>query len=128
MNHNCEEVVRGLSEKLRARARHVLFLLGAGASCAGKLPDLKGLEDIVAKELDPSDQIAFTEICKSGNLEHILTRLRLIGEAVAGTDQKIGLFTSDAAVKLDRKICIAIAKAISTASVDFEHHSRFGRW
>jgi hypothetical protein len=128
VKHNCENIVRDLSEKLRARARHVVFLLGAGASCAGNLPDLKGLKEHVKNELDGDDRGRFEKLAGSRNLEEVLTRVRLLGEALTGSDQIIDSLTAATARELDRTICAAIARIVTTTSVDITHHRRLGHW
>lgn len=128
MKHNCEEVVRGFSEKLRARARHVVFLLGAGASCAGNLPNLSGLKERVANELADGNRKLFDALGTNRNLEEVLTRLRLLGEALAETGQTIDGIGAASAVSLDREICTAIARIVTTSSLDVTHHERFGQW
>jgi len=103
-------------------------LLGAGASCAGNLPNLTGLKDHVATELADTDRGLFNGLGTNRNLEEILTRLRLIAEALGDTNETIGGLASGAARSLDRAICAAIAKIVTTTSIDITYHERFGQW
>lgn len=50
--HTGDDIIRELAGKLGVRSRHLIFLLGAGASCAAQLPDLEGLKSAVTSKLD----------------------------------------------------------------------------
>src|SRR6267378_1941029 len=97
MPHRGEEIVKDFIDKLNARARHVVFLLGAGASCAGNLPTFAALKAQVSAALTPAPRALFDMLGANRNLEEILTRLRIIHEAVAGTPQLIDGLTAEQA-------------------------------
>jgi hypothetical protein len=124
--HQPSQVLSDLAEKLGARHRHVVFLLGAGASCAAGLPDLAGLLTAVGRLLTGAHKSDFERLATGRNIEGVLTHLRLIA-ALGATDKIDGLDVSEARA-LDTAICRAIASVISESEAVYEHHARFGRW
>jgi len=128
MPYRGEEIVKDFIDKLNARARHVVFFLGAGASCAGNLPSSAALKTQIAAALPQGSRALFNTLGTGRNLEEILTRLRIIHEAVSGTPQAIDGLTAQQARDLDQEICRATATILTTTAVDLSHHEKFGRW
>jgi SIR2-like protein len=128
MPHRGGEVVQDFIDKLNARARHVIFFLGAGASASGNLPNLADLKIHVAAALAAPSQAYFNTLGAGRNLEEILTRLRIIYEAVSNTTETLDGLTAQQARDLDRENCRTIATILTTTVVDFSHHDRFARW
>lgn len=123
-----EDVVRELSEKLNARARHVVFVLGAGASTGAGLPDVAGLKERVATSLAGADRDHFTALAATRNLEEVLTHLRLISAVLSGTPDFLTGLSDTAAKALDKLICATIVKILTTSPHDIAHHERFAQW
>jgi hypothetical protein len=67
--HNAEEAAKELAEKLASRNRHVMFLLGAGASCVAGLPDDNQLKVAVEKVLVGPDQNHYQRLGSNRNIE-----------------------------------------------------------
>jgi hypothetical protein len=128
MKHNPDEVLRDLADKLASRARHVVFLLGAGTSCAANLPDLKGLQHRVAQNLEEGHRRVFEALGLNRNLEEVLTRVRLLSEVFDGVTQTLDGLTADSSRTLDKAICASIATILSTPPSTLSHHERFARW
>jgi SIR2-like protein len=126
--HNPEQVAKDFAEKLASKNRHVMFLLGAGASCAAGLPTLNDLKAAVGRILVDDDKKNFQKLGTSRNIEEILSRLRLVAEVLTGTSDSLDGFTSDTAQELDKKICSAISTVIQGAAVKLEAHLRFAQW
>jgi hypothetical protein len=126
--HNPEQAAKDLAEKLASRNRHVMFLLGAGASCAAGLPNLNELKTAVENTLVDDDKKDYQQVGATRNIEEILSRLRLISEVLSGSADSLDGFTSDAALELDKKICVGISNVIQGAAVKLEAHLRFSRW
>jgi hypothetical protein len=126
--HNPEQVAKDFAEKLASKNRHVMFLLGAGASCAAGLPTLIELKAAVEDILTGDDKKSYQRLGVSRNIEEILSRLRLVVEVLTGTPDSLDGFTSDTAHALDQKICSAISTAIKRAVVKPEAHLRFAQW
>ena len=126
--HNPEQVAKDFAEKLASRNRHVMFLLGAGASCAAGLPTLNELKIAVESNLVGDDKTNYQRLGASRNIEEILSRLRLVAEVLTGTPESLDGFTSETAQELDKKICSAISMVIQGAAVKLEAHLRFARW
>ena len=126
--HNPEQVAKDFAEKLASKNRHVMFLLGAGASCAAGLPTLNELKAAVENKLVGDDKMNYQRLGASRNIEEILSRLRLVAEVLTGTHDSLDGFTSDTAQELDKKICSAISTVIQGAAVKLEAHLRFAQW
>jgi hypothetical protein len=126
--HIPEQVATAFAEKLAPRNRHVMFLMGAGASCAAGLPTLNDLKIAVGNILVGDDLRNYQKLGVSRNIEEILSRLRLVAEVIAGTADSLDGFTSDAAKDLDKKLCSAISTVIQKADVKLEAHLRFAQW
>jgi len=126
--HSPEQVATDFAEKLAPKNRHVMFLLGAGASCAAGLPTLNDLKAAVENILVADDQKNYQRLGTSRNIEEILSRLRLVAEVITGTADSLDGFTSDTAKDLDKKICSAISTVIQEADVKLEAHLRFAQW
>ncbi len=128
MSHNPEHTAREIAEKLAARSRHVTFLIGAGASCAGGLPDVDGLKLTVAEALEHDDRTAFDALAASRNIEQVLSRLRLLAQALEDSTDTVDGFSAATASKLDQKICARIASTILQQSDSTDAHERFATW
>jgi uncharacterized metal-binding protein len=126
--HNPEQVAKDFAEKLASKNRHVMFLLGAGASCAAGLLTLNELKTAVENVLSDTEKKGYQRLGATRNIEEILSRLRLISEVLSGTGGSLDGFTSDAALELDKKICAAISTVIQKAGVQLDAHLRFAQW
>lgn len=126
--HNAEEAAKELAEKLASRNRHVMFLLGAGASCAAGLPDVNQLKVAVENVLVDSDKNDYQRLGVTRNIEEVLSRLRLISQVLSGSTESLDGFTSNTAQELDKKICTAIASVIQGGTVNLDAHLRLARW
>ena len=126
--HDPEATAIGLAEKLAPRNRHVVFLLGAGASCAAGLPDTAALQEQVADQLPPDLRLHYERIGQDRNLEEVLSRLRLISEVLGGTDQEIDGLGENVSTRLDRKICRILPEVVRISEQGSEVHRRFAAW
>lgn len=126
--HDPEQVLIDLTEKLATRRRHVVLLLGAGTGCAAGLPDLAGMAHDVGERLEGAEKDRYQQLSVSRNVEQVLTHLRLVAAVTAGTDQSIDGLDADGAKGLDHRICSAIAEVILETPTTLEHHRRFGTW
>ncbi len=126
--HNPEHAATELAEKLSPRSRHVVLLVGAGASCAAGLPDMAGLQAAVREALLQDDRAAYDRILTGRNMEKALTQLRLIAETLRGTAGTVDELTSDGAAAMDRKICAAIARVIAARPTESPAHDDWARW
>lgn len=124
-----EAVATELAGKLSTRARHVCVLLGAGASSAAGLPDLRGLQKVVetSSSLTPTQQKAVTELFKHRTLEQVLSYLRRL-VAILEKGQTLGGFTSDSAKDLQTAIANAIVPALDYAKADIVPFRDFASW
>ena len=87
--HNPEQVAQDFAEKLASKNRHVMFLLGAGASCAAGLPTLSDLKAAVERILIGDDKKNYQTLGASRNIEEILSRLRLVAEVLTGSSDSL---------------------------------------
>lgn len=126
--HKPELISSEFAEKLAPRERHLVFLLGAGASCAAGMPDIEGLKTAVQESLIGEEHEAFRVLGKNRNIEEILTKLRLITEVLKGETDKVIGFTQETASELDKTICTAIAEVIRKRNVNITYHERFASW
>lgn len=106
-----ESIATELAAKLSARSRHVSIFIGAGASCAAGLPDLKGLENAVRVALKPEFKDVFESSLKNRTLEQAISYLRRLS-SILEKDQSLGGFTADTASKLQAAIINAIIPAL----------------
>lgn len=126
--HDPDQAANDLAKKLASRNRHVMFLLGAGASCVAGLPNLIGLKRDVDGALTGSDQTEYRRLGVTRNLEEILSRLRLVSEVLRDSADTFHGFTGDTAKQLDKRICTSIADIIQNGTLNHEAHLRFARW
>lgn len=126
--HNPQETALELAEKLASGNRHVVFLIGAGASCAAGLPDLLGLKIAVGKALEVHDRNIYERLGESRNIEQILSRLRLVAEVLADTSDNLDGFTAKTASTLDKTICSKIAAVILNTPTEQSAHMRLATW
>jgi hypothetical protein len=126
--HNAEEAAKELAEKLASRNRHVMFLLGAGASCAAGLPDVNQLKRAVENVLVGADKVDYQRLGTNRNIEEILSRLRLISQVLSGSTESLDGLTTDRAQELDQRICTAISNVIQGGTLNLDAHLRLARW
>jgi len=126
--HNPEHEAHQLAAKLSPRGRHIVLLIGAGASCAAGLPDTAGLQVAVREALDEGDRAAYDRVHVGRDIEKALTHLRLVAETLRGTTAVLNDLTSDDATALDRKICSAIAHVIVNRTGTSTAHDDWARW
>ncbi|MDQ1582445.1 MAG: hypothetical protein QOF36_499 [Microbacteriaceae bacterium] len=127
ITHDPSQFAADLGAKLATRSRHVCALLGAGASRACQLPDVAGLQQEVAQELEEADRKHFEQLLAGRNLEQVLSRLRRIAALLEG-DQKIDDLTAPAAEALDRSICTVITQRLNLDRANLEPMRRFAAW
>ncbi len=125
--HDPVRFVNDLSLKLASRSRHVCVFLGAGTSKACGLPDVSQLEGRVKQQLNQDDKARLSRQLRGRNLEQALSRIRRIAALLEG-DSELEGFTSEAAVRLDRKVCQAIVEALSADTADLEPVLRLASW
>jgi len=118
-------VIREINEikNQLAHARNIGFFLGAGTSCALKLPNIDQLTALVETKLESNDKECFNRIIKEiessnngvkTNIENVLSLIRLIREITNEQDCKEYLqINGQCACELDDKICKAIYDIIS---------------
>lgn len=125
--HDVVRFVSDLSAKLATRSRHVCVFLGAGSSRACGLPDVSGLETMIADVLDETMKIHFVEQLQGRNLEQVLSRLRRIAALVEEKQQVDGL-TGPEATALDLAICRAIVRNLDLEGTDLLPARHFAAW
>jgi len=126
--HDPEHTTLELAEKLSSRNRHIVFLIGAGASCAVGLPSIEGIKNSIGDTLEGDEKETFIRLAKDKNIEEVLSRLRLIAAVLEDSADQVDDITSEMAVNLDQKICQIIADLVGIKSVDCSVHERFARW
>lgn len=109
--HGPQKFATELGAKLATRSRHVCVFLGAGASRACGLPDVKCLEGLVTAKLEGEQHRAFTRLLGGRNIEQVLSRIRRIAGLLTGADKVDGL-TKVQADELDQSVCQAIVGAL----------------
>lgn len=127
VEHDPKDFITQLAGQLAARSRHVCVLMGAGASRACGLPDLRGLEQKVADSLESDHVQTYESLLKGRNLEEVLTRLRRLQEILTG-GQKLDGLTAKAAGDLDPAICQAITTSLKPDTADPGPMLAFARW
>lgn len=126
--HAVTAFANGISAKLATRSRHVCVFLGAGASRAGGLPDVQGLQSTVLEGLEAGPRAAFERQLAGRNLEGALSRLRRIAVLLdSGADTVDGLSAAEAR-ELDVAVCRLIVTALDTATADTGPSLRFAAW
>lgn len=106
-------------EQMATHERRIAFLLGAGTSIAAGLPGMESLTNAIELQLTAGNQALFTEIRKSlrdaKNIEDVLDHLRILWDLLGDDKSKLHDGISGVQAKeLDRDICRAICKAVST--------------
>lgn len=125
--HDVVRFASDLSARLATRSRHVCVLLGAGSSRACGLPDVRGLETLVAEHLMEPERKRFKNQLEGRNLEQVLSRLRRISVLV-GDDQKVDGLTGSEAAQLDAAICKAIVRNLDMGEADLVPVRHFAAW
>src|ERR1041385_308681 len=125
--HNAEEAAKELAEKLASRNRHVMFLLGAVASCAVGLLDVNQLKRAVENVLVGAEKVDYQRLGTNRNIEEILSRLRLISQVLSGSTESLDGLTTDRAQELDQRICTAISNVIQGGTLNLDAHLRLAR-
>lgn len=93
------------------------LFLGAGASSAYGLPNMKELEDKVKCQLPEDDRKHLSKQLQGRNLEQALSRIRRIAALLEG-DSKLDDLTQETAACLDKNICQAIVHELFPDSPD----------
>ena len=125
--HDPLQFVNDLSAKLASRSRHVCVLLGAGASKACGLPDVSELAQRVRQHLDQEDNERLSHLLEGRTLEQALSRIRRLATLLEGDSELDGL-TGAVAAQLDRNVCQAIVREVSTDAANLEPARRFASW
>lgn len=127
LKHDVLRFANDLSARLATRSRHVCVLLGAGSSRACGLPDVRGLERLVAEHLGGPEKQRFKDQLQGRNLEQVLSRLRRIAVLV-GDDQKVDGLSGPEAALLDAAICRAIVRHLDIGEADLVPVRHFAAW
>lgn len=125
--HSPQEFATALGAKLATRSRHVCAFIGAGASKACGLPDVKGLEARVKATLKGADLDAFMRLLDRRNIEQVLSRLRRIANLVKG-DETVDSLTARQAAELDKAVCQAIVDALNIGAANLAPMSLLAAW
>lgn len=125
--HAPADFVRELSAKQAARSRHVCVLLGAGASRAADIPDLRGLGDAVRDELRKTREAEIESLFQDRNLEEVLTRLRR-AIALLEPGEKLGDLDNESARELEAAVTREIVRIIENASTRPEVYTGLAAW
>jgi len=125
--HSPQEFATALGAKLATRSRHVCAFIGAGASKACGLPDVKGLEAKVDERLEGADKATFTALLNGRNIEQVLSRLRRISGLVTG-DETVDNLTATQAEALDKSVCSAIVSALDIGTATLAPMSNLAAW
>lgn len=126
--HGVMAFANGISAKLATRSRHVCVFLGAGASRAGGLPDVQGLQTTVLNGLEVGQRAAFERQLSGRNLEGALSRLRRIAVLLDVGDDTVDGLTAAEARELDVAVCRLIVTALDAANADMGPSLRFAAW
>jgi len=125
--HSPQDFATALGAKLATRSRHVCVFIGAGASKACGLPDVRGLEDKVREELTGNDLVAYDRLLDGRNIEQVLSRLRRISGLVTG-DETVDNLTATQADALDKSVCAAIVSALDIEAATLAPMSHLAAW
>lgn len=125
--HDPIDFAAQLSSKLATRSRHVCALLGAGVGRACRLPDVRGLQDLVLDDLDRDDRSALAAQFELRNLEETLSRLRRVS-ALLGPGETVDGLTAERSAGLDQRICRSIIGALNLSNADLEPVEDFCAW
>ncbi len=151
--HDAEKLLGDLRDHLARHDKPIAFLFGAGTSCAVKvasaqddaeasslIPDVVGLTQCCATAavaMGESYASAWEHIlteCERGkpnpNIEDVLSRLRMMLEAIGESDTLAGLPKADL-IKLEETVRKEIAKAVNPPTehvLDALPHRRFAQW
>ena len=125
--HNPMEFAVSLGAKLASRSRHVCFFLGAGVGKACGLPDIEGLQQLVLRDLQEDDKIAFERQLSGRNLEEALSRIRRIASLVSG-DETVDSLTEHSASRLDGLVCQSVVSVLTGNGVDLTAARDLAAW
>ena len=151
--HDAQKILSNLRDHLARHDKPIAFFFGAGTSCAvrvavlddkGKtqplIPAVAGLTKICREEAGElgdkyknswkSIESHCKEIGQDPNVENILSRLRMMLNAVGNTDTLSGL-KKDEIEKLEESVRKTIAKIVTPdlSNIPNEHpHRKFARW
>lgn len=131
--HSPQLITSQLRDQLISDKRKLGFFFGAGTSMAVGIPGVFALTSKILDKLDDNHKITFQEIRKvanSGNIEHILNKLRTIREYIGESDTGLGgIKGKDEGQQLDIEICKAISVIIDKADVsEITPHLIFANW
>lgn len=126
--HDAHEFAVTLAKKLSSRHRHISFLLGAGASKAAGLPDMKGLEsEIRTRELTAGVD-TLTSLLTDRSLEEALTWLRRLASVLEGSTETLGGLTHADVIAADKKLCTDIMDILLGSAPTSMPHQRLASW
>ena len=151
--HDAERLVADLRDHLARHDKRIAFLFGAGTSCAVRVPSLE--DSATCKPLIP-DVAGLTRICeqavkaggadyakawdsilsecqdskRSPSIEDVLSRLRMMLEAIGASETLAGLCKSDLSKFEDviRRKIARVANPETKSVVANLPHRRFARW
>lgn len=116
-----------LSSKLSSRSRHVNLLLGAGASRPAGLPDVRGLLELILKDLQEPLLTPARSIFADRLLEEGLSRIRKI-KALLTDDQEFEGLTAATAEQLDHRISALIIEHLGKEPDSLTAHTDLASW
>lgn len=126
--HSAHRLLEQFAVQQAAGRRHLVVLLGAGASRAAGIPDLAGLEAAVRVGLQADHSDLVDAVFSGGiNLEAALTRLRRLALVLGPEDDLNGL-TIERALAIERAITRTIIDTIVGAAVSPEVFDGFAVW
>ena len=151
--HDAQKTLSNLRDHLARHDKPIAFFFGAGTSCAVRvavpedkdktqplIPAVAGLTNICREEASglgekyekawKSIEAHCKEIKQDPNVENILSRLRIMLNAVGNTDTLSGL-KKDEIEKLEESVRKTIAKIVTPdlSNIPNEHpHRKFARW
>ena len=125
---SAHRLIEQLALQQAAGRRHVVVLVGAGASRAAGIPDLKGLEAEVraALQIDHADVVE--SVFAGGiSLEQALTRLRRLALVLGPSDDLNGL-TAERTIAIERVMSQGIIDTIVRAAAAPEVFDGLATW
>ena len=127
LEHDPTRFIGDLSSKLASRSRHVCVFVGAGASKACGLPDVKQLAKRVKMRLGQQDKELLQRQLSGRNLEEALSRIRRIAALIEADTELEGL-TRDTAIALDDNVCNAIVEELKPGTENVDPFIQFASW
>lgn len=126
--HDAREFSIALAKKLSSRHRHVSFLLGAGASRAAGLPDMKGLETEIKERERARGENVLTALLDVRSLEESLTWLRRLATVLDGSSESFAGLSLAEVHRADELLCREIMDILTASTFDLTAHRQLASW